>query len=102
MPRAWATYSLRTESLTWNPATPSTARAVRPASSIAFLMASHDIDKVVRLEAFINAVPPTPTIQTRSDKRPIHHLAGGRKRSDVQMIGLLDVLAQQLFARRRL
>ena len=89
-------------------------------------MASHDIDKVVRLDAFMNAVPPTPTTQTWSDSKPIHHLvmrdgrarqlpelartlrqllrgpvrAVNQSRLHVQVIGLFYIFAQQLLARR--
>src|SRR5260370_37086205 len=50
---------------------PSISRAPRPASAIAFRIASHAIDSVVRFDGRICGASPTPTIQYLSVSAPI-------------------------------
>src|SRR6266849_1245612 len=50
---------------------PSISRAPRPASAIAFRIASHAIESVVRFEGRICGVSPTPTIQYLSVSAPM-------------------------------
>jgi hypothetical protein len=50
---------------------PSISHAPRPASAIAFRIASHAIDSVVRFDGRICGVSPTPTIQYLSVSAPI-------------------------------